>query len=42
MAKSSLDAIDKKILRFLIKNARTPFLEIARDSKSICILFFRG
>ena len=31
MAKSSLDAIDKKILRFLIKNARTPFLEIARE-----------
>ena len=31
MAKTNLDAIDKKILRFLIKNARTPFLEIARE-----------
>ena len=31
MGKSSLDIIDKKILRFLIKNARTPFLEIARE-----------
>lgn len=26
-----LDAIDRKILKFLIKNARTPFLEIARE-----------
>ena len=31
MAKSTLDATDRKILRFLIKNARTPFLEIARE-----------
>ena len=31
MAKTALDATDKKILRFLIKNARTPFLEIARE-----------
>jgi Lrp/AsnC family transcriptional regulator for asnA, asnC and gidA len=31
MAKTTLDATDKKILRFLIKNARTPFLEIARE-----------
>ena len=31
MSKTTLDAIDKKILRFLIKNARTPFLEIARE-----------
>ena len=31
MAKPALDATDKKILRFLIKNARTPFLEIARE-----------
>ena len=31
MGKSSLDIIDKKILRFLIKNARTPVLEIARE-----------
>lgn len=30
MAKT-LDAIDRKILKFLIKNARTPFLEIARE-----------
>ena len=28
---ASLDAIDRKILRFLIKNARMPFLEIARE-----------
>ena len=26
-----LDATDRKILRYLIKNARTPFLEIARE-----------
>lgn len=26
-----LDAIDRKILKFLIKNARMPFLEIARE-----------
>lgn len=31
MAKTSLDAIDRKILRYLIKNARMPFLEIARE-----------
>ena len=31
MAKTTLDAIDRKILKFLIKNARTPFLEIARE-----------
>ncbi len=31
MAKTTLDSTDKKILRFLIKNARTPFLEIARE-----------
>lgn len=31
MAKTNLDAIDRKILKFLIKNARTPFLEIARE-----------
>ena len=30
MAKANLDAIDRKILRFLINNARMPFLEIAR------------
>ena len=29
--KMTLDAIDRKILKQLIKNARTPFLEIARD-----------
>ena len=27
----TLDAIDRKILKFLIKNARMPFLEIARE-----------
>ena len=27
----NLDAIDRKILKFLIKNARMPFLEIARE-----------
>lgn len=26
-----MDAIDRKILKFLIKNARMPFLEIARE-----------
>lgn len=31
MTKMVLDAIDRKILKFLIKNARTPFLEIARE-----------
>ena len=31
MTKTTLDATDKRILRFLIKNARTPFLEIARE-----------
>lgn len=31
MPKTSLDAIDRKILKFLIKNARMPFLEIARE-----------
>lgn len=30
MPKITLDAIDRKILKFLIKNARMPFLEIAR------------
>lgn len=27
----TLDAIDRKILKYLIRNARTPFLEIARE-----------
>ena len=31
MGKPSIDATDRKILRFLIKNARMPFLEIARE-----------
>ena len=31
MSKINLDAIDRKILRFLVKNARMPFLEIARE-----------
>lgn len=31
MAKKTLDATDRKILRFLIKNARMPYLEIARE-----------
>lgn len=31
MAKVNIDAIDRKILQFLIKNARMPFLEIARE-----------
>ena len=31
MAKVVVDGIDRKILRFLIKNARMPFLEIARE-----------
>lgn len=31
MGKPSIDATDRKILRFLIKNARMPYLEIARE-----------
>lgn len=31
MPKIALDAIDRKILKFLIKSARMPFLEIARE-----------
>lgn len=31
MAKYNIDAIDRKILSHLIKNARMPFLEIARE-----------
>lgn len=31
MTKANLDATDRKILRFLVKNARMPFLEIARE-----------
>ena len=31
MAKYHLDQIDQKILSFLVKNARMPFLEIARE-----------
>lgn len=31
MAKVNIDAIDRKILQYLIKNARMPFLEIARE-----------
>ena len=31
MPKVALDAIDRKILKYLIKNARMPFLEIARE-----------
>ena len=31
MAKNQIDAIDKKILSHLLKNARMPFLEIARE-----------
>ena len=31
MVKTTLDATDRKILRYLIKNACTPFLEIARE-----------
>ena len=30
MGKEVLDAIDRKILKFLVKNARMPYLEIAR------------
>ena len=30
MSKELLDAIDRKILKFLVKNARMPYLEIAR------------
>lgn len=31
MSKPALDVIDRKILKFLIRNARMPFLEIARE-----------
>lgn len=31
MAKITIDAIDRKILKFLAKDARMPFLEIARE-----------
>lgn len=31
MTKVTIDAIDRKILSYLIKNARMPFLEIARE-----------
>ena len=31
MSKPTLDAIDSKILKYLVKNARMPFLEIARE-----------
>ena len=31
MAKTQLDAIDRKILKFLLRNARMPYLEIARE-----------
>ena len=31
MSKEILDAIDRKILKFLVKNARMPYLEIARE-----------
>ena len=30
MSKELLDATDRKILKFLVKNARMPYLEIAR------------
>ncbi|MDR0509639.1 MAG: Lrp/AsnC ligand binding domain-containing protein [Rikenellaceae bacterium] len=31
MAKVTIDEIDRKILRYLVENARMPFLEIARE-----------
>lgn len=31
MSTANLDTIDRKILRYLIRNARMPFLEIARE-----------
>ena len=31
MSKCTLDAIDRKILKYLIKNGRIPYLEIARE-----------
>lgn len=31
MSKAAIDAIDRKILQYLIQNARMPFLEIARE-----------
>ena len=31
MASYHIDQIDQKILAFLVKNARMPFLEIARE-----------
>ncbi len=31
MSKITIDAIDRKILKYLVRNARMPFLEIARE-----------
>lgn len=31
MGKATIDATDRKILSLLIRNARMPFLEIARE-----------
>ena len=31
MGKITIDAIDRKILKYLVRNARMPFLEIARE-----------
>ncbi len=31
MPKASIDSIDRKILQYLVRNARMPFLEIARE-----------
>ena len=33
MATYHIDQIDQKILSYLVKNARMPFLEIARESR---------
>jgi Lrp/AsnC family transcriptional regulator for asnA, asnC and gidA len=33
MSKYQIDATDQKILAFLVKNARMPFLEIARNAE---------
>lgn len=35
MASQNIDDIDRKILSMLVTNARTPFLEIARECVSV-------
>ena len=36
MSKYQIDEIDQKLLSFLVKNARLPFLSIARECGVLC------